>query len=237
MKSIQINATVRRSWLAVVCFLFPLAGTATENDPGAWVIFSTTDAFQADGQDSRWRYWFDAQARYFDVGSGTNQWLVRPGIGYSINDNVNAWVGYARFRARNAAGNVSDENRYWQQIDWTAGRWNEGRVSMRVRLEQRLVSTGEDTGLVFRFMTKYARPVGEAGRTNLVIGIEPFFDLIDTDWGGDSGLGQNRIFVGLNRSLGDSLSIEAGYMNQYIWRDNAENRSNNLAVLNFRAKL
>jgi len=226
-----------RLFFYAICAAFPLSGAATESDPGAWVTFSTTDAFQTNGEDSRWRYWFDAQARYFDLGSGVNQWLARPGIGYEINDNINAWLGYARFRSRNIAGNVTEEDRYWQQIDWTAGNWNDGRVSMRVRLEQRSISNGDDTGLVIRFMTKYVRPIGHNGDTNLIIGIEPFVDLRDTDWGGDSGLGQSRISIGVGRRINDRLPIETGYMNQYIWRDGGENRANHFGVLNFKVKL
>ncbi|NNL50297.1 MAG: DUF2490 domain-containing protein [Woeseiaceae bacterium] len=225
------------SFFAIICVAFPLSGAATENDPGTWITFSTTDAFQTDGQDSRWHYWFDAQARYFDLGSGVNQWLARPGIGYEINENVTAWLGYARFRSRNSAGDVSNEDRYWQQINWSAGSWNGGKVSMRARLEQRSISVGDDTGLVARFLAKYVRPIAKYQDTNLIIGIEPFVDLRDTDWGGDAGLGQNRVFIGFGRRVSDRLSIEAGYMNQYIWRDNAENRINHLGVLSFKVKL
>lgn len=225
------------SAVALICLAIPLTGSATQNDPGAWIIFSTTDAFQTDGQDSRWHYWFDAQARYFDFGSGINQSLVRPAIGYGITNNVKGWVGYARFRTRNRAGDVADENRFWQQIDWTAGRWNDSRISMRVRLEQRSISVGDDTGFVVRFMAKYVRRIGENGSTNLIIGVEPFVDLRDTDWGGESGLGQNRVFIGLGRNLSDRFSIEAGYMNQYLWRDSAENQINHLGVLYFKVKM
>jgi hypothetical protein len=42
----------------------------------------------------RWRYWFDAQLRYFDIGSGINQYQLRPGIGYTISDNMVAHAGY-----------------------------------------------------------------------------------------------------------------------------------------------
>ena len=73
--------------------------------------------------------------------------------------------------------------------------------------------------------------------TSLVVAIEPFFDLKDTDWDGESGPGQNRVSIGLDRRFNDRLSIEAGYMNQYVWRDNAENRVNHLGVLNFRVRL
>jgi len=201
------------------------------------VTFSTTDSFQSDVGVSRWHYWLDAQARYLDLGSGVNQWLVRPGLGYEINDNLKAWVGYARFRTRNRAGNVADENRYWQQMDWTAGRWNGGKFTMRARLEQRSVSVGDDLGVVLRFMTKYVRPIGGDHNISLILGLEPFVDLRDTDWGGESGLGQNRSLIGVGWRLGDSVSVEAGYMNQYIWIDGGEDRINHLGVLSFKVRL
>ena len=210
---------------------------ATDNDPGVWTIFSTTDSFSEAGDASRWHYWFDAQARYFDIGSGTNQWLVRPAIGYEIRDGMKAWAGYARFRSRNGAGRVTDENRYWQQLDWRAGQWLNGNVSMRVRLEQRSVDTGDDLRVVLRFMTKYVRPFAKHEDRNLIVSLEPFVDLRDTDWGGDAGLGQNRIFVGMGWKLSDKVTVETGYMNQFIWVDNAEDRINHLAILTIKARL
>lgn len=238
MRNCRIKyATFLLSIASAGLVLEPQLAFATENDPGVWLTFSTTDAIQSDGEDTRWRYWFDAQARYFDIGSGVNQWLARPGIGYRISDTTTGWIGYARFRSRNSAGNVATEDRYWQQVDWSAGSWNDGRLAMRVRLEQRSVSVGDDVGVVFRFMAKYTRPIGVSGDTNLIIGIEPFFDLRDTDWGGDSGLGQNRTFIGLGKRINDRVAIEAGYMNQYLWRDNAENRINHLGVVSFKVRL
>ena len=221
--------------VVAICCLAVQQAHATENDPGIWTIFSSTGSFPDTNPDSRWHYWFDAQARYFDLGSGANQWLVRPGIGYEIGDGVKAWVGYARFRARNGSGRVADENRYWQQVDWRAGQWQGGRFAMRIRLEQRSIDTGDDVGVVLRFMTKYVRPFPGDGSKSLVIGVEPFFDLKDTDWGGESGLGQNRVFVGMSFRTCDRLTLETGYMNQYIWRDNASDRVNHLAILTIKA--
>lgn len=222
--------------VAVGCSLATHAH-ATEHDPGVWTIFSTTDSFSETGAAGRWHYWFDAQARYFDIGSGTNQWLVRPAIGYEIRDGVKVWAGYARFRSRNATGRVADENRYWQQLDWRAGRWLDGNVSMRVRLEQRSVDVGDDLRVVLRFMTKYVRPFANHEDRNLIVSLEPFVDLRDTDWGGDSGLGQNRVFVGMGWRLSDKVSLETGYMNQFIWVDGAEDRINHLAILTIKARL
>lgn len=224
-------------FLMTMIMVFPLQLHATEHESGVWTIFSTTDSLSADGGTSRWHYWFDAQARYVDVGSGTNQWLVRPAVGYEIRDGVKAWAGFARFRSRNGAGRVADENRYWQQLDWRAGGWLDGNVSMRVRLEQRSIDVGEDLGVVLRFMTKYVRPLSGHEDKSLIIGLEPFVDLRDTDWGGDAGLGQNRVFVGMGWRLSDKVSLETGYMNQYIWVDGAADRTNHLAILTIKARL
>ncbi len=227
--------TVIAIFLAVVPLLMPLTAAAVENDPGIWTTFSTTDVIRSDGEATRWHYWFDGQARYFDLGSGSNQWLARPAVGYEFRDGVRIWLGYARFRSRNGIGGVADETRVFQQVDWRTGQWRGGNISMRARLLQRSLSTGDDLGLLFRFMTKYTRPMGN-DRT-FVVSLEPFFDLKETDWGGRSGLRQNRLFVGSGWKIGERWSLEAGYMNQYLVIDNADNVSNHLGVVNFRVQL
>lgn len=220
-----------------VCGSLSSPALAADDNDGLWTIFSTTDAFRSDDGASRWHYWFDAQARYFDLGTGINQYLVRPGIGYKPGDNLSVWAGYARLRSRNRSGNVADENRYWQQLSWTAGRWNNGTLSMRARLEQRSLSTGDDLGLVVRLMTKYVRPFGADSSSYVTVSLEPFVDLRDTDWGGESGIGQNRLSIGVGWRISRSLVLEAGYMNQYIFADSGEDRVNHLGVLNFKLKL
>lgn len=215
----------------------PATVQATESDDGIWTIFTTTDSFPSEDESSRWHYWFDAQARYFDLGSGINQYLVRPGIGYDLNDRLSGWVGYARVRARNRSGNVSDENRFWQQLNWSAGQWNNGTLSVRTRVEQRSLSTGDDLGIVLRLLAKYVRPLGNDGKRYLALGIEPFVSVNDTDWGGDSGLRQNRSSINFGWRVSEKLSLEAGYMNQFIWVDSGENRMNHLGTLNFKVKL
>jgi len=222
--------------VASICLGITATAIAAEDDIGVWTIISASDAFASDTGPSRWLYTVDAQARYFDVGSGANQYLLRPGIGYSISDTMSVWAGYARLRARGKTGNVVDENRYWQQLAWTAGHWAGGKITMRTRVEQRSVSAGDDVRLVLRFQTKYVRKFGGNGATNLIIGIEPFVDLNDSDWGGDSGLGQNRTYLGFGRRLSDKVSVEAGYMNQFIWVDGGEDRVNHLAMLHFKLK-
>ena len=231
---------VLRAGLAGACFAACCIANqhshAAESDPGAWAIFATTNAITKDGAATRWHYAFDAQARYFDFGSGANQWLVRPSIGYELTSGVRLWAGYARVWARSRSGQRADENRYWQQIDWPARQWLNGQVTLRARLEERSVSVGDDLGVELRFMTRYVRPFAGDGSKNLVVSVEPFVNLRDTDWSGESRLSQNRTFVGVGWRAAEKLTMEAGYMNQYFWFDRTVDQSNHLAVVAFRTQ-
>ena len=240
MRAIGSSLTASAGYLLVIAVMahgLPQQARATEDLAGGWAVVTVSDAFQTEAGPSRWRYWVDAQARYFDIGSGANQYLVRPAIGFKPGDNLSVWAGYARFRTRGrSSGNVVDENRYWQQLSWTPGRWRGGTFSMRARLLQRFVDISDDMALVLRTLVRYDRPIGNDGRRSLIFGLEPFFDLRPTDWSGDTGIFQNRAYVGIGWRLLDKLTIETGYMNQFFWIDNGEDVSNHLLVVNFRTR-
>lgn len=218
--------------IAAAVLALPATAKAADDAVGAWTIFTTTGAFDS---SSKWRYWFDGQARYPDVGSGANQYVLRPAVGYQLDDRTSAWAGYARFRTRSASGNVVDEDRYWQQVNRVSST-DAGTLTLRARLEQRVVETGDDTGLVLRTMARFSWPLDGNLLSSAFVGIEPFFALRDTDWGSESGFAQNRVFAGLEWRLSNSLALQTSYMHQYLWRAGAEDRSNHLAVFNFRKR-
>lgn len=221
---------------AMFAFMAPAGTMAAEDNVGIWGIFTSEDAFGTAEAPSRWRYWFDAQLRYFDIGSGINQYQVRPGIGYTISDNMVAHAGYMYVHASNASGRTVTEDRLWQQLTWNIARWTHGTLSMRARFQQRSVSTGDDLGWQFQYLMKYVRPLGSTGNLDFIISIEPFFILRDTDWGADSGLSQNRTAIGLGWKLSPTIGIDTGYMHQYIPVDDAEDLVNHLGVVNFKVK-
>jgi hypothetical protein len=209
---------------------------AAEDNVGIWGVFTSEDAFDSAEGPSRWRYWFDAQLRYIDIGSGINTYQLRPGIGYTISENMVAHAGYMYVHASNGAGRTVTEDRLWQQLTWNIARWSHGTLSMRARVQQRSVSTGDEIGWQFQYLMKYVRPLGSTGNLDFIFSVEPFFILRDTDWGADSGLSQNRTSIGLGWKLSSKIGIETGYMHQYIPVDDAEDLVNHLGVVNFKVK-
>jgi len=224
--------------LLLVCSLVSGADAAEES-PGVWAggVLNDTLPLGTLGLDGRALYSVEAQGRYFDIGSGLNQYLLRGAVGYKLRGSLQAWAGYGRFRARGPQGSPVDENRYFQQLNWSAGEVLGGTLNVRARLLQRSVTAGDDVALVMRLLLAYSRPLTTANPGKLLLRLEPFYDLRNTDWNGQAGLTQNRIYAGLGWRLSDRIELETGYMNQLFWRDAARNISNHLAVVSVRVQL
>lgn len=210
-----------------------IADEGADHAAGFWMIAQAGGRLGNDAA-SRWRYAIDAQGRYFDIGSGLSQWLIRPAVGYAIDDETRAWLGYGRFRVRDREGNSIYENRLWQQVDWRMSDIAGGQLLFRTRLEQRNLETADDTRWALRLGLSYQRPVSLLGADTLTLGIEPFFDLHASDWGGSGGISQHRLIAGLAWTLNPGMAIEAGYVNQYFHAEEGLDRANHLGVLRLR---
>jgi hypothetical protein len=70
--------------------------------------------------------------------------------------------------------------------------------------------------------------------TDWFVSVEPFFDLNTTDWGGSTGISQNRAQLGLGMTVQPGLRLEAGFMQQYFYLDGRENTANDLAIINLK---
>jgi hypothetical protein len=218
-------------WWLILCtlLLWPTWARALEDSPGVWAVFSAVGRFKPEAVDNAWRYSIDAQYRAFDVGSGISQILVRPAVGLDLGRGISAWIGYAYVDTRCASGDRVEEHRPWQQLNWTAFSGLRSTLGMRLRLEQRFLESGDDTGWVLRAQARYAHRLEESGRWQAVGFIEPFLSLNDTDWGGDGGLTQNRVFLGAAYRISSAVSIEFGYMHQHLERSGID-LANHLAI-------
>lgn len=206
----------------------------TLDDAGLWFAAFGNGKFESRQQDDRLRWWFDAHYRLRDDTSGFNQSIVRPGVGYAIDDLQTIWAGYAWINTAPVFGNNFDEHRAWQQ--WTAtpsiGDW---KFLHRSRFEQRWVETGDDVGLRWRQLARGQRSLPNHPRLSSVTWDEIFFNLNDTDWGANSGLDQNRAFIGMGfkRDPNSRFRTEIGYLNQFINTNGSTDGLNHILSVNF----
>lgn len=217
--------TVLAAWFATS------PAPAQESDEGAWFAFAGQGRLPDASSDQRLRWWFDAHARFFEGSDGFETGILRPGLGYDLNPDTTAWMGYAWIRNDPPAGGF-DEHRIWQQLTW-GKRYDWGIPFSRTRLEQRFDERGSDVGWRLRQFVRWTRPVASGSRLGWRVWDEAFLDLNDTDWGQDVGLNQNRAFSGLGWTLDRSgrHTLEVGYLNQYLARDGADDASNHILAV------
>ena len=210
-----------------------LTPARAQDDTQLWTAFAVNGPAGED--DNRFLLWFDAHARYSEDVTRLGVSIIRPGVGYKVNNRLSVWAGYAYVVSRaDGRDNITD-NRIWQQATYkiASGPW--GSLSGRTRVEQRFLSTGEDTGHRIRQNLRISKPIPDTKWT-LTAWNEVFINLNDTDFGDEAGYGQNRAFVGANVALPNSLKLEGGYLYNNIRRVGAENSNNSNISIALSAK-
>jgi uncharacterized protein DUF2490 len=178
----------------------------------------------------RWRWWMEAQPRTRESGKEMDQLLIRPGIGYAIDDHSTVWIGYAHVTNYPVVGDQIEENRMWEQYMWS-GPTPLGAFTSRTRLEQRWQDNGDDTGGRFRQFFKFNWPFSFHPAASFVLWDEVFVHLNSTDWGARQGFDQNRGFTGLGYRWSPHILTEIGYINQYVHTVSID-RMNHILSLN-----
>lgn len=182
-------------------------------------------------EDSRFLVWFDGHARFRDDASELGTSIIRPGVGWRVDDRVALWLGYARVTGHRNGPNI-EENRIWQQATFRIADVLGGALSGRSRLEQRFRESGNETGWRARQFFYFAKRF-EGTPFSLVLANEIFFGINRTDWGQRGGFDQNRAFFGAAWHGSTRVRLEAGYLNNHLDGAAGSNRTNhnfNIAV-------
>ncbi len=236
---LRIGVMVRALSLALLLTTLAVGTTRavaaqTLEDTGLWFAALGNGQFESLDDDSPFRWWFDTHYRLRDDRNGFNQSIIRPGLGCALAEEQTLWAGYAWIRTSPVTGDDFDEHRSWQQ--WTAtpsiGDW---RFLHRSRIEQRWVEIGDDVGLRWRQFARGQRILSHCPQWSLVLWDEVFFHLNDTDWGANTGLNQNRAFIGFGykRYPRAAVRTEVGYLNQFINRRGGLDGLNHILSINF----
>ncbi|MEE7455488.1 hypothetical protein MPAR168_16795 [Methylorubrum populi] len=160
-------------------------------------------------------FFAEVQPRIGNGISQLDQLILRPAVGWKINERLTLYQGYASVEDRGGAGRVRFEDRSFQEINWKIGEISGVKVSSRTRFEQRWQSAGRDVGFRLRENLRFARPLTpEKDSVSAVGWVEAFVALNDTDWGARAGFDRVRTFVGLEWPIGGTSTVEVGYLNQ-----------------------
>lgn len=209
-------SSVRAALVALAFLAIPAPAAADVFDSwGSWAqVVGEGDLSFVDPGLKDMRLWLEGQMRWNQDWQHWYQGMARVALGYSLSDRATVWLGYTYLPTQNQG------RPYIAQQDvWPAFRYmlptEFGTFMFRTMFETNFLR-GDDPRFRPRQMIRYLRPFEFEPRLSLVAWDEFFIRANTTQWGGQAGFDQNRVFLGLGWSFVPGVRVEFGYMNQYI---------------------
>lgn len=218
---IKLNTFIISIALSML-FAYKVTAENMAEDFHTWVgIEMTGDLSKISPNFKNFKYKLFSQGRFGDHSTRFTQALIRPGIGYTINEKTTAWLGYDWVpTSRPLTFRPFNDHRIWQQLSFK-DNYSFGTVVSRTRFEQRFIDIPGTSDVAHRYrqLFKISTPLSFVSpKISFVIWNEIFVDLNATDAGINSGLNQNWAFAGIGYHLNKQTIVEIGYLNQYINR-------------------
>jgi hypothetical protein len=198
-----------RSIALMVLLAVPTPALAAVEDGQLWTTVSATVKLA-----DRWRFSQELVGRFSDNRNGLYEIESNSLIGFKVGKTVTLWSGYTHDPQYSRGHFTVMEQRAREQVTFdNVGMIGRGKLSARMRLEQRWRDGIDGTGWRARPYVKYAIPLH--GKTSLNLSNETFVNLNKTPFQRKSGIDRMRNLVSLSTPLSKTISGEAGYMNQY----------------------
>jgi hypothetical protein len=194
-----------------------------KSDDQVWATTSATVKLS-----SRWRLSEELVARFSDNRNGLYEIESNTLLGYRLSKVTTLWAGYTHDPQYAAGDFTVMERRAREQVSFDSfAKLGPGKLSGRLRLEQRWRDGVAGTGWRLRPFLKYSLPVH--GKTALNLSTEPFVNFNTTTFQRARGLDRVRNLVTISTPLTKTLTAEAGYMNQYGFVRRGEDTSDHVA--------
>lgn len=186
----------------------------------------------------RWRVSEEITARFSDRKNGLYEIESNTLLGYRLSKMVTLWAGYTHDPQYSGGDFTIMERRAREQV--TSDNFAEigsGKLSGRLRLEQRWRDGLDGTGWRVRPFLKYALPLRKGGRTAFVVSTEPFLNLNTTGFQRTSGLDRVRTFVGFSVPLVKNFAADVGYLNQHTFVRHGPDSDDHVASISLNVSL
>lgn len=210
-------------WIAAIAGLVPSTGAHASHDSQVW----TTQVVNVKFAD-KWRLQEEVVERFSDSRHGLYEIESNTLLGYRLSKVTTLWGGYTHDPQYSGGHFTVMEQRLREQVTFDGfAKLGPGKLSARLRVEQRWRDGIGGTGWRLRPFLKYSVPVH--GKTLLNLSTEPFVDLNTTGFQRTPGLDRVRNLISISTPLAKSLTGEAGYLNQHGFVRGGEDSSDHVA--------
>lgn len=186
----------------------------------------------------KWRLQQEFTFRFSDNRNGLYEIESVTLLGYRIAKDVTIAAGYVH-NPQYADGDFTVmEHRAREQVSFdNVAKIGAGKLSARMRTEQRWRDHVDGTGWRMRPYVKFSLPLGQGSKTSLVLASETFVNLNTTPFQKQDGLDRMRNFIGINTPITKSVSAEFGYLNQHGFVRGGEDTSDHVASVSLSLSL
>jgi hypothetical protein len=209
--------------MLLVAAAMPAPALAAKSDTQLWTNENVTVKL-----GDHWRVSEEVAVRWSDNRHGLYEVESNTLLGYRLNKVVTVWAGYTHNPQYSAGSFAVTEHRAREQVTFDGfAMLGKGKLSGRIRLEQRWRNHVEGAGSRLRPYLRYSLPI--AGKTALNLSTEPFLNFNITPFQKRTGLERIRNLITISTPLTKTLSGELGYMNQHGFVKGGPDTSDNIA--------
>jgi hypothetical protein len=203
-----MRTIARFAALAAAALSMPQSAWA-KSDEQVWATGSATVKLS-----EKWLISEEVVIRVSDARSGLYEVESNTLLNYRPRENLTVAAGYTHDPQYAGGQFTVMEHRAREQVTFNdLARLAGGKLSARIRLEQRWREGVDGTGWRVRPYLKFSLPLQGSAALNL--SSEPFLNLNTTPFQRSDGLDRMRNLVSVSTPLSKKLSGEVGYMNQY----------------------
>jgi len=187
-------------------------------DFSVWI----SNTYQTDFGGSNYLAFLELAPRTKNDNGDFSQILVRPILGYKLNNELTAWLGYTwqgEYSKNQGQRFGNATNDFIQQLQWIHDFSPALNFQYRLRLEQRFFAD-DDAGhrVRQRFRVTYTLP---ESKIYLIAADELFIyfnNLNDSPRATQvqQGINQNRSYAGIGYKFNKHINVDTGYQLQYV---------------------
>ena len=210
--------------------LSAIPGAAQARDDGQiWLTAGATFKL-----DDKWRLSEDVVARFSDNRDGLYEIEASTLLNFKLAKDLTIAAGYVHNPQYSDGDFTVLERRAREQVTLDSlARIGTGKLSARLRMEQRWRENIDGTGWRMRPYLKYALPL--RGKTSLTLSSEVFVNLNSTSFQRQDGLDRVRNLIAINTPILKNVTMEAGYLNQYGFVRGGDDNIDHVASLSVSA--
>ena len=203
------------------------------DDMSVWI----SNTYQTDFGGSPYLAFLELAPRTKNDNSDFGQLIVRPLIGYKLTKQLQLWGGYTwQGEYSDKAGFDMATNDIVEQLQWIDNWTPALNFQYRFRVEQRFFADEADVGHRMRHRVRFMYTIPDT-KAYLIASDELFVYFNSIDVGPRShsvqtGVNQNRSYLGVGYKLLPQLNVDTGYQLQYVHNYGTPDVTNHIWMTN-----